>query len=62
MNDIIIDDIPQYDPRLLCPNCGDKTKIQEGYGIIGGGGLGPYTLCGTCGGLISKSFEHTGGN
>jgi hypothetical protein len=61
--EIIIDEMPLFDPRLQCANCGDKTVIIEGYGIIGGGGIGKYTFCDTCGHVITKtcdSHEETG--
>jgi hypothetical protein len=57
----IIEEIPQYDPRLLCVACGDKTKIVEGFGVFGGGGVGPYTLCDNCGHIITKSHEEKEG-
>lgn len=57
----IIEEIPQYDPRLLCVACGDKTRIVEGYGVLGGGGIGPYTFCDNCGHVITKSYEEREG-
>ena len=34
-----------------CPNCGGEMTF--GYGFAGGG-LGPYTICLDCGGIITK--------
>lgn len=45
--------LPEYRQDLPCPNCGGKT--ETGYGLAGGG-MGVYSYCEKCGGVVSKSI------
>lgn len=41
---------------MKCPKCGsDKTEC--GYGLAGGGGIGPYMYCESCGYIWDKSSD-----
>ena len=51
-------DLPEYDDSIRCtnPECVHKEAgIISGYGMIGGGGLGGYTMCDNCGQVLSKT-------
>ena len=51
------DNLPEYNEALMCPDCQEKSDVIVGlYGLFGGG-IGPYTMCGDCGKIVSKSFE-----
>jgi hypothetical protein len=51
----------EFDPSMKCPDCKPSDYIIEGYGMIGGG-IGPYTMCGNCGLLLSKSQDEASVN
>lgn len=45
--------LPEYRQDLPCPNCGGAT--ETGFGLAGGG-MGIYSYCTKCGGVVSKSI------
>ena len=49
-------EIPEYNEAIMCPECGEHSDVLSGYGLVGGG-IGPYTTCGRCGILVSKSQD-----
>jgi hypothetical protein len=53
--------IPEYDDEIVCenPECKhiEAAAITGLYGIVGGGGLGVYSICEHCGAVLSKSCE-----
>jgi len=51
-----VENTPEFDQSIKCPTCKPDDYIIEGYGMIGGG-IGPYTMCGNCGVLLSKSQD-----
>ena len=54
-------EIPEYDEEITCtnPECVHSfAGVLTGlYGIVGGGGLGSYTLCENCGAVLSKTCD-----
>jgi hypothetical protein len=56
-------DIPEYDENIVCENpvCKhiEAAAITGLYGIVGGGGLGIYSVCEYCGFVLSKSVCDT---
>jgi len=51
-----VENTPEFDQSIKCPDCKPGDYIIEGYGLLGGG-IGPYTMCGNCGLLLSKSQD-----
>jgi hypothetical protein len=47
---------PEYNEAVMCPDCGERSDVLSGYGLIGGG-TGPYTMCSNCGMIVTKSFD-----
>lgn len=54
-------EVPEYDENITCtnPECiAIEAEVLGGlYGIVGGGGVGAYTMCEHCGTLLSKSLD-----
>jgi hypothetical protein len=47
--------LPPFDPLLLCPDCGGSPETGHGFA---GGDLGPYSFCPACLKMISKSESY----
>ncbi len=44
--------------RCKCAKC--SGQLFAGYGLAGGGGIGPYLLCLDCGDIVLKGVEAGG--
>ena len=40
-----------------CPKC--RVPTEPGYGLAGGGGIGPYMYCPSCGAITNKQTDPT---
>ena len=54
-------DYPEYDETVTC-HFTQCREIEAGvltglYGMVGGGGMGAYTMCENCGLVLTKSFD-----
>jgi hypothetical protein len=45
---------PPYNMAVMCPECGEKSEVSDGFGLLGGG-YGPYTTCDRCGMIVTKT-------
>lgn len=56
--------LPEYDETVTCENPAcvfvEATVMTGLYGIVGGGGIGPYTMCENCGVVLTKSSDPQG--
>jgi hypothetical protein len=54
-------DVPEYDETITCenPECKhlEAPAITGLYGVVGGGGIGVYSVCEHCGTVLSKSID-----
>lgn len=56
-------DVPEYDETVVCENPACKhieaPAITGLYGIVGGGGLGVYSVCENCGLVLTKTLDES---
>jgi hypothetical protein len=61
--EFMMKDVPEYDEGVQCenPECKHvEAEVITGlYGIAGGGGIGPYTVCEHCGVILTKSVDES---
>lgn len=51
------DDVMVTDTSASSHRCACGTAYEMGYGLAGGGGIGPYMYCPSCGAIAHKSTD-----
>ena len=51
------DDVMVSGTGASSPSCCTNPRFEMGYGLAGGGGIGPYMYCASCGAISHKSID-----